>query len=107
MSNQVYVTNKNPEPHVDRFDGEDFYFAPNQQVLVPIEAATHLFGYGLADKTDTLVRLGWAMKYDPTVKNFVEDEQGVKRLANFVFEEAVMTPKTLLPASLPSELEIA
>jgi hypothetical protein len=96
----VYVTNKNDFTHADRCDGIDYVFPPGERVLTPSAAATHMLGYNLLDKTDTLVRLGWAMKYDPKVKNYVEDTEGVQRLARFVFEEAVMTPKSALAAGV-------
>ena len=92
MGTQVFVTNKNDETHVDRFNGEEYVFPPGEAVLIPVDAAIHLFGYGLKDKTDTLVRLGWANKLDPVKKIFVEDPTGVTKLAAFVFEEAVTRP---------------
>jgi hypothetical protein len=106
MGNQIFVTNMNGvdpkgviDPkvaftHEDRYDGEDFVFPPGERVLISAEAATHMFGRNLVDKTDTLLRLGWANKYDPKSKNMVEDKDGVKRLAAFVFEEAVMVAKS-------------
>jgi hypothetical protein len=102
MLNQVFVTNKNALPHEDRYNGEDYVFPPGEAVLVPAEAAAHMFGYGLADKTDVLTRLGWAMKYDKDQKKYVEDTEGVGKLARFVFEEAVIKPKSL--AEVAAEL---
>jgi hypothetical protein len=96
-----YVTNKNEDVHEDRYDGEDFVFPPGERVLLSEDAARHMFGKGLVDKTDTLLRLGWANKIDPVKKVYVENTEGVKRLANFVFEEAVMMPKSLLPSVEP------
>jgi hypothetical protein len=103
MGNQVFVTNQNKEVHSDRYDSEEYVFPPGEAVLVPIEAAVHMLGYRLVDKTDTLVRLGWAMKYDPVAKTYVEDVVGVKRLAHFVFEEAVMTPKSALAQGVKAD----
>jgi hypothetical protein len=97
----VFVTNKNDFQHADRFDGEDFVFPPKQQVAIPHDAAVHMFGYQLEDKSETLVRLGWAMKYDPATKNFEEDKEGVRKLANFVFEEAVMVSRSSLERKQP------
>lgn len=97
----VFVTNQNDFLHRDRFDGEDFVFPPNQQVVIAYDAAVHMFGYLQADKSETLVRLGWAMKYDPQTKNFEEDKEGVRKLANFVFEEAVMVSKSSLERKQP------
>jgi hypothetical protein len=96
MGSQIFVTNKNDFVHSDRYDSEDYVFPPNERVLIPMDAAVHLFGHNLRDKTDALVRLGWAMKYDSRAKNFVENEDGVKKLAKFVFDEAVTVAKQSL-----------
>ena len=97
----VFVTNQNDFRHSDRFDGEDFIFPSREKVLIPVDAAIHMFGYQQADKSETLVRLGWAMKYDATAKTFVEDAEGVRKLANFVFEEAVMVSRSSLERKQP------
>jgi hypothetical protein len=94
--NQVFVTNTNDEPHEDKYDGEDFVFPPHEPVLIPVDAAVHMLGYGLADKTDTLLRLGKATKVDPAKGQLVDNPDGVRWLANFVFDEAVVQPKTAL-----------
>lgn len=104
--NQIFVTNKNKEPHVDRYDGEEFLFNPGERVMISIDAAVHLFGYGLENKTETLVRLGWASKYDPATRQFVEDKDGVRRLARFVFDAVSMVPASTLQPQAP-EPEIA
>jgi hypothetical protein len=97
----VFVTNTNDFQHQDRFDGVDFLFPSNEKVLIPTDAAVHMFGYQQPDKSETLVRLGWAMRYDPTTKNFEEDKEGVRKLANFVFEEAVMVSKSSVERRQP------
>jgi hypothetical protein len=96
----IFVTNKNPELHADRYNGEDYVFPPGEKVFVPKAAATHMLGWNMKDKSDALVRLGKAMRYDPALKNFVEDSEGVRWLANFVFDEAVMVPQSTLAAKL-------
>jgi hypothetical protein len=103
---QIFVTNTNSDAHADRYDGEDYEFPPNEAVLIPGDAAVHLFGYGMKDKTDILLRLGWLNKYDPAKKQMVEDPEGIKRLANFVFEDAVVRPRSALEAAI-EEPEIA
>jgi hypothetical protein len=90
MSANVYVTNKNDFVHQDRYDSVDYVFPPGEPVVVPLDAATHMFGMGLADKSEILLRLGWATRYDPKTKNLAEDPDGVEKLKRFVFEEAVM-----------------
>jgi hypothetical protein len=87
----LFVTNKNSFHHVDMYDGEQYEFPPGKRVAVPEEAATHMFGRDLVDKTATLQRLGWESRYDPKSRELIPDAEGVKKLANFVFSEAVLT----------------
>jgi hypothetical protein len=100
MGNQIFVTNTNDFDHVDSYDGEEYVFPQNERVLIPYDAAVHFFAHNLKDKSEALVRLGWAMRYDGTKKQFVEDEEGVKKLARFVFDEAVMVSKSSLERKL-------
>jgi hypothetical protein len=96
MGKLIFVTNKNDFVHQDRYDGEDYVFPPGERVLIPSEAATHMLGFNLPDKSEALVRLGWSMTYDHTAKTYVENPEGVKKLAKFVFDEAVMVSKSSL-----------
>jgi hypothetical protein len=96
MGKQIFVTNKNDFVHTDAYDGEEYVFPPGERVLIPVEAATHMLGFGLEDQSDALVRLGWATVYNPDAKTFIENPDGVKRLARFVFDEAVMVSKSSL-----------
>jgi|SRR5208282_3191604 len=100
----IFVINTNAEPHQDRYDGEEYVFPPKEPILVPKEAATHMFGWNMKDKTDTLVRLGWATRYDPVLKNFVENPEGVKRLAGFLFDEVATVQKSSLAKHKPASL---
>ena len=77
--NEIFVTNTNDFDHQDRFDGQDFFFPQNERVTIPVIAAQHMLGLGLADKTETLIRAGW-----------VNDKDGVQKLARFVFTKGVM-----------------
>jgi hypothetical protein len=107
----LYITNRNPEAHTDRFDGVDYVFPPGQKVVLSQEAATHMFGVGLADKTDTLVRLGKGSRYDPATRSFKEHPDDVRWLANFVVTRAMMVEESqalpVIPRAGPQELEIA
>jgi hypothetical protein len=96
----VFVTNTNADLYTDRFAGEDYVFPPGERVMIPTDAATHIFGFNLLDKSETLVRAGRAMKVDPMTKQYVEDPEGVKWLARFVFDEAVMVAKSSLAQAL-------
>jgi len=53
------VTNGNEFNFAGRFDGVDFSFPAGKTTALPEDAAKHIFGVGLADKTDVLVRHGW------------------------------------------------
>ena len=86
----VFVKNNNDFVHTDMYDGQEYIFRPGEKTPVPIDAARHMFGMGNPDKTETLVRLGWAMIFDPSKKTYVEDPAGIRKLANFVFTKAVV-----------------
>lgn len=88
MSEMLFVTNKNTFHHTDRYDGVDYQFPPGQKVMLSMEAARHMFGLGVADKTNVMHRKGWAFKYDAERKTFVEDVDAVAKLKNFQFTRA-------------------
>ncbi len=90
MRQDIFVTNHNDFHHSDCYDGVEYEFPPKERVAISPEAATHMFGFNLPDKSDVLTRLGWAWNYDPGSKKFVETPEGVKKLAKFVFTKAVM-----------------
>ena len=100
MGNQIFVTNTNDFDHVDMYDGEEYVFPKDERVMIPFDAAVHMFGHNMKDKNETLVRLGWAMRYNGDKKQFEEDSEGVKKLARFVFDEAVMVSKSSLERKL-------
>jgi hypothetical protein len=90
MSDMLFVTNRNEFHHTDRYDGKDYQFPPGQKVMLSAEAARHMFGLGEADKTNVMHRKGWAFKYDPDTKTFIEDRDAVQKLKNFQFTRAVL-----------------
>ena len=53
------VKNGNNFDFVGRYDGVDYQFPQGMTTALPDEAAKHIFGVGLADKQDVLVRHGW------------------------------------------------
>ena len=55
---EIFVTNQNDFHHCDSFDGVEFNFPPKEKVAVPVEAASHMFGFNKPDKTETLTRSG-------------------------------------------------
>lgn len=61
-----------------RYDGKDYVFRPGEVTALSLDAATHIFGYGLEDKTAALLRFGWL------THNSTYDE-AVRRLDDFKF----------------------
>lgn len=90
---QVFVTNKNAFLHADRYNGQDYVFPPGEKVAIPLDVAEFFFGFNRVDKTEALVRQGWA--------NLIpgqEEDWGVKILRNFVFTKAVMVEEPVADA---------
>jgi hypothetical protein len=77
----IFVTNKNDFYHEYMYNGDKYQFPQGERVVVPDAAASHMLGFNKPDKTETLVRLGWAN---------LNDDEGVKRLAKFVFTRGVL-----------------
>lgn len=57
---EVSVTNKNSTEYADGWHGHKFAFPVNKTVNIPLEAAVHIFGFGLKDNTPALRRMGVA-----------------------------------------------
>ena len=55
----VVVTNETDKVIKGRYAGKDYVFPVGQAITLPINAAQHIFGFKLADKTGALTRLGW------------------------------------------------
>ena|SRR5437660_7580381 len=89
----LFCTNHNAFTHEDSFDGKHFVFEPGIKVPLTLEAAEHMFGFRQMDKTATLHRLGWSLKYDPATKSFSDDPDALTKLSKFIFTEGVLTEK--------------
>lgn len=87
---EIFVTNRNDFHHSDCFDGTEYNFPPNERVALSVDAATHMFGFNLPDKTQVLTRLGWTFNLDRERK-IVIDDSGAAKLARFVFTKAILT----------------
>ncbi len=74
----IGVKNKTDAVIKSRFDGKDYEFKPGVTVAVSEDAATHIFGYGLDDKSRALIRLGWLI-------NSTQYESALERLDNIQF----------------------
>lgn len=91
----VKITNTGDAAFEDGFAGVRYRFVPGKALEVPEEAASHIFGYGVEDKSAHLARLGW-------VETRNDIPAGLERLAKFEIRE---TPPSLSPgvgASTPS-----
>lgn len=87
----IWVTNKGTDYFSDYFHGFKYEFHPGQPVALPIEAAQHIFGYGVEDKTPHLIRIGW-LKYSNEV------EAAIAKLHSFMFTTAKPEPNHELPS---------
>ena len=61
-----------------RYDGRDYEFPPGVTVTVTIDAARHIFGLGLENKANVLMKHGWMMRSD-------DMERAMQRLNQFSF----------------------
>ncbi len=89
----IFVKNTNDFDHVDRYNGVDYLFPVGEEVMVDEAAAAHMLGYGKADKSETMNRLGWSFKYDEEAKKVVPDLSGVDKLKNFIFSQGTFVRK--------------
>lgn len=78
----VQITNNGTEPVQGRFNGVDYDFDPGVPVIVSHQAASHIFAYGLPDKTSAFARLGW-------MQHTGMQKEANRRMAEFKFEEVV------------------
>lgn len=56
----IFVRNNTGIAFADRYDGVDHVFPVGEMVECSEDAARHIFGYGQPDKTQNMIRLGWA-----------------------------------------------
>lgn len=90
------VTNGNLFNFVGRYNGVDYAFPVNEPAYCEDDAAAHIFGIGVTDKTAVLARHGWA--------NFTSSvAAGMRVLNNFSFEHMDLP----LDAPLARELALA
>ena len=55
----IFVTNNSDKVWKDGYAGKFYIFGKGETVEIPIEVATHVFGYGDDNKEPYLARLGW------------------------------------------------
>lgn len=106
----IFVTNRNPEAYRDRFDGVDYAFPPGEKVPIEEEAAAHIFGWGRADKTENLVRMGransdagpqWLSRFQFTAAKLIEDSPKIDGMDKVV-EQAQKDVTSLMEDAKPS-----
>ena len=98
----IFVRNNSGLDFADRYDGVDYDFPDGKLIGCPVEAATHIFGYGLEDKTANMIRLGWAA-------NSGGIKQAFERLDKFEFLQGKMMVQEALeepPVVNPVEEEV-
>jgi hypothetical protein len=76
----VWVTNTTKEHFEDMWHGDKYAFPPAKAVMVPLEVARHIFGYGMDNRVPVLARLGWAVTANDV-------PVGLKRLDRFVISD--------------------
>lgn len=59
MSLFLSVRNNGNTPFAAKYDGREYVFAPDQLTIIDADAARHIFGVGMANKTEVLTRHGW------------------------------------------------
>lgn len=84
----IGIKNTLDETIKGRYDGQDYEFRTGQTVALPEEAARHIFGYGVDDKSRALIRLGWVAN-STGMEAAMAKLDGIKFLAEkeVVFEE--------------------
>lgn len=65
-------------PFSAKYDGKRYDFNTGEQVPVTVEAAQHIFAFGLANKDEMFARHGW-------MQRSTERDQAMNRLGQFKF----------------------
>jgi hypothetical protein len=73
---KVWVVNKTDKELKTQWHGKDYSFLPGLPVEVLLDVAQNLFGYGLNDKFEFVVRYGWT-------KDSNDMPQALERLSKF------------------------
>lgn len=100
----VKVINKHSMRFRDRYDGKDFVFEPNEAVLMPDDAARHIFGYSDPDKMPYLARIGKLTNTQVEGIGGVKD--AMKWLERFEFREQVLKMEDRVVEALPFADEV-
>jgi len=94
------VKNGNPFNFTGRYDGIDYSFPAGAITAVPEDAARHIFGVGMVDKTDVMVRQGWM--HDSASRN-----SATEILNKFSFNVADnLEPGDVIPAGDAADIKV-
>lgn len=74
----IIVTNNGPEFRT-KYDGTEYVFKTGESVPLSLEAARHIFGFGVDNKAEVLARHGW-------MSLSTEYAEALKHLDRFKFE---------------------
>ena len=99
----VKITNHHNHRLVDRFDGKDYVFEPNEAVLMSDEAAKHIFGYGDPNKVPYLSRIGKMTTTQVDGEGGLKD--AMKWLSRFEFKEMVVKFEERTVEAIPFDKE--
>lgn len=80
----ILVLNNTDDKVVGRFGGSDYEFPVGKDTPCDEAVAAHVFGYGVPDKSEALLRLGWILPGQSKT-------DAEKRLAKVVFKRAQVT----------------
>lgn len=78
---QLFIVENSGDDFVTKYDGDVYRFAKGKKVTIGLDAARHIFGFGLPDKAEVFSRHSWVSKS-------TDMENGHKRLAQFKFTAA-------------------
>lgn len=95
----LYVKNTNSFRFKARYDGIDFDFPTNERVPISEDAARHIFGFGIEDKLEVMVKHGWCPSTDKI-------EDGKRTLNRFIFSTDEPAPTdTSIATDIPNFAE--
>ena len=96
MSELIYVTNHSDKDLAMSYAFENYEFPVDKTVALSLDAAKHIFGYGVDNKEPYLSRLGW-------IRLHSELEQALEKLSKF---EISTEPPVEKNRSLPSAVGV-
>ena len=89
------IENGLDEPIVMGFHGDRYEWAPGEKLICSEEAARHIFGYGMEDKSAAFLRIGWLnTRVDCQLKDAMKKLSKIKfRPVQQVYEMSQARPR--------------